>query len=197
MELQTVIFIGRSGAGKGMQSGMLQEYLKEKTPDSPILYIETGSYFRKLIKEHGYVWDRARIIQDEGGRQPDFLAVWIWSGVFIDKIRGGEHLIFDGMPRSATEAKILDTAFPFYGLKLPAVVFLNVSEHWAEDHLRLRGRPDDIKPEVVAKRLAFFNADVVPALDYYRSDQAHRFFEINGEQTPEQVFNDIKKSLGI
>lgn len=197
MELQTVIFIGRSGAGKGMQSGLLQEYLKEKTPDSPILYIETGTYFRKFIKESGYAWDRARKIQEEGGRQPDFLAVWIWAGIFIEKIRGGEHLVFDGMPRSATEAKILDTAFPFYGLKQPSIVFLNVSENWAEEHLRLRGRADDLKPEVIAKRLAFFNVDVVPALDYYRKEQAHRFFEINGEQTPEEVFRDIKKALQI
>jgi len=197
MELQTVIFIGRSGAGKGMQSGMLQDYLREKTPESPILYIETGTYFRKLIKESGYAWGRARKILEEGGRPPDFLAVWIWAGVFIEKIKGGEHLIFDGMPRSATEAKILDTAFPFYNLKLPTVVFLNVSEHWAEEHLRMRGRADDLLPEVVAKRLAFFNADVVPALDYYRENQSHRFLEINGEQTPEEVFNDIKKGLGI
>lgn len=197
MDLQTVIFIGRSGAGKGMQSGMLQDYLREKTPESPILYIETGTYFRKFIKESGYAWDRARKIQEEGGRQPDFLAVWIWAGVFIDKVRGGEHLIFDGMPRSAIEAKILDTVFPFYGLSFPTVVFLNVSEHWAEEHLRSRGRADDLKPEVVAKRLAFFNTDVVPALDYYRENHAHRYLEINGEQTPEQVFADIRKGLEI
>ena len=74
---------------------------------------------------------------------------------------------------------------------------MNVSEHWAEDHLRLRGRADDLKPEVVAKRLAFFNTDVVPALDYYRENNTHRFLEINGEQTPEEVFNDIKKGLGL
>lgn len=197
MNLQTVIFIGRSGAGKGVQSGLLQDYLKEKTPNTPILYIETGTHFRKHIKAHGYVWDRARKVQEEGGRQPDFLAVWIWSGVFIEQVRGNEHMIFDGMPRSVSEARILDTAFPFYERKDVSVVFLNVSEHWAEERLRGRGRADDLNPEVVAKRLAFFNEDVVPAINYYRSIPSYRFLEINGEQTPEQVFNDVKKGLNL
>lgn len=197
MELQTIILIGRSGAGKGMQSGMLQKYLKETSPETPVLYLETGSYFRKYIKEQGCIWENARIVQEKGGRQPDFLAVWIWAGIFIEKIQGGEHLIFDGMPRSAVEARLLDTAFSFCGRKNVAVVFLNVSEKWAEDHLRSRGREDDLKPEVVAKRLAFFNADVVPAIEYYRETPTYRFLEINGEQTPDEVFGDIRVALGI
>lgn len=197
MDLQTVIFIGRSGAGKGTQSNFLQEYLKKETPNTPILYIETGSHFRKYIKESGYVWERARAIQESGSRQPDFLAVWIWASIFIEEIKGGEHLIFDGMPRSAPEAKILDTAFPFYQRNNPKIIFLNVSEGWSEERLRGRGRADDLNPEVVAKRLAFFNSDVAPAVDHYRTMYAENFYEINGEQTPEEVFGDVKKALQI
>jgi len=197
MELQTVIFIGRSGAGKGMQSGMLQKFFTEKTPENPILYIETGDHFRRHIKDSGYTWELARKVNDLGGRQPDFLAVWIWSHLFIEKIRGGEHIVFDGMPRSIIEANILDTALPFYERKNPTVIFLNVSREWAEERLRGRGRADDIKDDVVARRLAFFTKDVVPAIDHYRKDPAYRFFEINGEQTPEEVFRDVKNALGI
>ncbi len=197
MELQTVIFIGRSGAGKGMQSGMLQKFFGEHSPENPILYIETGDHFRRHIKDSGYTWDLARKVNETGGRQPDFLAVWIWSHLFIEEIRGGEHIVFDGMPRSLDEAKMLNTALPFYKRKNPTVIFLNVSEKWAEDRLRGRGRADDLKPEVVAKRLAFFNKDVVPAVDYYREATGYRFLEINGEQTPDEVFNDVRKGLGI
>ncbi|KKS48153.1 MAG: Adenylate kinase [Candidatus Nomurabacteria bacterium GW2011_GWC2_42_20] len=197
MELQTVIFIGRSGAGKGMQSGMLQKFLTEKTPENPILYIETGDHFRRHIKDSGYTWELARKVNDLGGRQPDFLAVWIWSHLFIEKIRGGEHIVFDGMPRSIIEANILDTALPFYERKNPTVIFLNVSQEWAEERLRGRGRADDISDEVVARRLAFFTKDVVPAIDHYRSDSSYRFLEINGEQTPDEVFNDIKNGLDL
>lgn len=197
MELQTVIFIGRSGAGKGMQSGMLQKFLSEQNSETPILSIETGDHFRRHIKDTGHTWDLARKINETGGRQPDFLAVWIWTHLFIEKIRGGEHIIFDGTPRSLSEAKMLNTALPFYERKRPSVVFLNVSEKWAEDRLRGRGRADDLDPDVVANRLAFFNKDVVPAVDYYRDTPYYNFLEINGEQTPEEVFSDIKKGLGL
>ena len=195
--LQTIIFIGRSGAGKGMQSGMLQKYLGEHDPETPILVIETGDHFRRHIKDSGHTWDMARKINETGGRQPDFLAVWIWSHLFIEKIHGDEHIIFDGTPRSLNEAKILGTALPFYERKNPAIIFLNVSEEWAEERLRGRGRADDLDPEVVAKRLAFFTVDVVPAIDYYRTAPGYNFLEINGEQTPEEVFRDLIKQLTI
>lgn len=197
MELQTIIFIGRSGAGKGMQSGHLKRYLAEHSPNSPVLYIETGDYFRKYIKEPGSTWDRARKVIEIGGRQPDFLAVWMWATAFIENFRGNEHIVFDGAPRALTEAKILDTALPFYNRINPAVVFLNVSQVWAEDKLRGRGRTDDLNPEVVARRLAFFIKDVVPAIEYYQSNPAYRFLEINGEQTPEEVFSDIRNGLEL
>lgn len=197
MNLQTVIFIGRSGAGKGMQSGMLQEFLKKENPETPILYIETGDHFRRHIKDSGYTWDLARKVNESGSKQPSFLAVWIWSHLFIEKIRGGEHLVFDGTPRSLDEARLLSTALPFYERKEPVVVFLNVSRKWAEERLRGRGRPDDLNPEVINRRLSWYEEDVVPAVDYYRTNPAYRFVEINGEQTPAAVFGDIVKQLRI
>ncbi|KKT36844.1 MAG: adenylate kinase [Candidatus Nomurabacteria bacterium GW2011_GWB1_44_12] len=187
MNLQTVIFTGRSGAGKGMQSQHLEKYLAEHTPDTPVLHIETGEY----------VWDRARKIIDLGNRQPDFLAIWMWTTAFIQNFKGNEHLVFDGAPRALPEALILDTALPFFDRVNPAVVYLKVSQEWAEERLKGRGRADDLKPEVVARRFAFFEKDVVPVIEHYRNNPAYRFLEINGEQTPEQVFDDVRKGLGI
>lgn len=197
MELQTVIFIGRSGAGKGMQSGMIQKYMGEHSPDAPILYIETGEHFREHINNTGHTWELARKINEEGGRQPDFLAVWIWSHLFIERLHGNEHVVFDGAPRAVDEARVLDTALSFYGRKNPTVIFINVSQSWAEDRLRSRGRADDVNPDVVARRQAFFEKDVVPTIDHYRTAPGYRFFEVNGEQTPDEVFNDVKKVLGL
>jgi len=197
MELQTVIFIGRSGAGKGMQSGMLQDYMKKHSPDAPILYIETGAHFRQHINDTGHTWDLAREINEKGGRQPDFLAVWIWSHMFIERLHGNEHIVFDGAPRAIEEAKVLDTALSFYGRQHPTVIFLNVSEEWATDRLRARGRADDLSPDVVARRLAYFKKDVAPTVEHYREEEGYHFFDINGEQTPEEVFNDVKKALKL
>lgn len=196
MSLHTVIFVGRSGAGKGTQSELLKTYLAATTPDTPILYIETGAYFRKYIKESGDTWDRARKVMEAGARQPDFLAVWMWTTAFIEEYRGGQHLVFDGAPRALAEAKILETVFPFYGAARPTVVFLDVSQAWAEERLRGRGRADDLDPEVVGRRQAYFASDVLPVVDFYRTSPAVRFVEIHGERTPEEVHADIVHALG-
>ena len=195
--LQTVIFIGRSGAGKGVQSAHLQEYLKEKYPETPTLYIEMGDYFRKYIKDEGFTWDRARAVNLAGGRQPSFLAVWIWAGIFIEKLKGNEHLVFDGTPRSLVEAEVLSSALPFYGRSNPVVVFLNVSREWAEARLAGRGRADDLKAEVINQRQSYYERDVVPAVQYYRENPDYHFLDINGEQTPAEVFRDIVAGLNI
>lgn len=195
--LQTVIFIGRSGSGKGVQSAHLQEYLKGKYPETPTLYIETGAYFRNFIKSDGYTWERAREVNKAGGRQPDFLAVWVWSQVFTEKLHGGEHIVFDGTPRSLGEAQMLSTALSFYERKNPTVVFLNVSREWAEARLQGRGRPDDLNPETISRRLSWYERDVVPAIQYYREHSDYHFLDINGEQTPEEVFCDIVSGLNI
>ena len=79
MELQTFIFIGRSGCGKGTQVGLLQEYIKKQDHNRQILYIETGERFRQFIKEHSLSSRLAAEIYKTGNRQPDFIAVWMWS----------------------------------------------------------------------------------------------------------------------
>ncbi|KKT81791.1 MAG: hypothetical protein A3B07_00710 [Candidatus Yonathbacteria bacterium RIFCSPLOWO2_01_FULL_43_27] len=195
MDLQTIIFIGRSGAGKGVQSALLQKFLNEKTPDVPIIYFETGQYFRKYMQSGGYTWDRARGTIVKGERQPDFLAVWIWVNNFIEKVKGGEHLIFDGTPRSLWEAKMLHTALPFYERMRPMVIHLEISREEAEKRLRNRGRADDVDADAIERRFAWYERDVVPAVDFYREDTAYRFLEINGEQSPEDVHQEIVARL--
>ena len=196
MNPQTIIFIGRSGAGKGVQSKILQDFLREKTPNIPIICLETGAYFRKYVQQEGNTWECARKVNDTGGRQPDFLAVWIWSQFFIDNIKeGSNHLVIDGTPRSLNEAQILSTAFPFYRRENPTVVFLDISTTCAEERLRLRGRPDDLNIESVRSRQKWFEDDVAPAVEYYRNNPDYHFLEIDGEKTPEEVHQEIIKKL--
>ncbi|MBI3634481.1 MAG: nucleoside monophosphate kinase [Candidatus Yonathbacteria bacterium] len=196
---QTVIFIGRSGAGKGIQSKLLQNFLKDSTPDIPVLYLETGACFREYIKREGYTWNRARVTTETGLRQPNFLAIWSWSQFFIDNIKGdNQHLILDGISRALNEAEALSTAFLFYHRKNPIVVFLDISNSCAERRLRLRGRSDDLIVESIASKQKWFEEDVVPAVEYYRNNPDYNFLEIDGEQAPERIHQEImKKLLGV
>jgi adenylate kinase len=194
MNPQAFIFIGRSGSGKGTQVSFVKESL-EKSSTFPVVYIETGDKFRHFIAEEGFSQDLSRKIYQNDIRQPDFLACFMWSHALIEEVKTSSHVIFDGTPRSLTEAKLLDTALDFYSLDSVHVINLNVSRSWSEERLLSRGRQDDATLSRINKRLDWFDADVIPAIDYYRSSNKHHFVDINGEQEIEKVTEDIKKAL--
>jgi adenylate kinase family enzyme len=187
---QTFIFIGRSGCGKGTQAKLLMDKLR--TEDSgDIFYLETGQRFRDFVKEPNYTSGLSYEVMKKGDRQPDFLAAHIWSHVLIGTFNGRQHLFIDGTPRSKNEALILDTAIKFYNLTKPFVVYFNVSNDWARERLMERGRADDKGAEGVEKRLAWFERDVLPAVEYYREHPDYHFLEINGEQSIEDVHKEL------
>ena len=192
----TFIFIGRSGCGKGTQVELLKKYLEEKYPGPEIFYLETGDRFRSFIKGEGYSNKLAYEIYQAGSRQPDFLAVWMWSHILVDSFKGTEHFIADGMPRSYPEALALATALKFYSRRA-YVVYLNVSRHWSEERLLARGRFDDQSEAEVKKRLDWFETDVMSAVQYFRMDPQYTFLDIKGEQSIEQVNTELMQQLGI
>ena len=100
--LETFIFIGRSGCGKGTQAKLLQENYPPLR-DAPVFYLETGARFREFLKKESYTAGLARKIAVRAARQPDFLAVWMWSHFLVDgtsevkpSLVGAEHWVIDG-----------------------------------------------------------------------------------------------------
>jgi len=196
MKLHTFVFIGRSGCGKGTQAKLLDQVIKDQDPNTPIYHLETGQKFRDFIAEDGYTNELSRAVMKSGKRQPDFLAVWMWSHLFIENLKGNEHIVIDGTPRSIAEAHTLDNAFTFYKREMPHVVHLNVSREWSEKHLLARGRADDMKDDI-KHRLDWYDRDVQPAVDYFRENPNYHFIEINGEQSIEAVHQELVKKAGL
>ncbi len=197
---QAFIFIGRSGCGKGTQASLLRDYLNAKgivSSEHPLFYVETGDKFREFITGTSHSSRLSKEIMDQAERQPDFLAIWNWSRLLVENLMGDEHLLFDGTPRSLNEAKTLATALKFYCYDKPVVINLDVSVDWATTRLTERGRGDDKASGDIARRLAWYESDVVPALEYYQNDSYHRFLRINGEQAVEAVHQEIVNQLGI
>lgn len=194
MTPQTFIFIGRSGCGKGTQAELLMQKLKEKDSSNEIFYLETGQKFRDFTAGSGYTSELSRNIQSKGGLQPSFLAVWIWSSIFVEKINKEQHLFIDGTPRKFNEALILTEAMKFYNRK-PKVVYIDVSREWAENRLSSRHREDDLEL-MVKSRLDWFDTDVIPVIDYFKSNTDVDFLSINGEQSIEEVSNELISKLG-
>ena len=187
MKLRTFIIIGRSGCGKGTQVALLQEYIKKQDHKRHIFYIETGERFRQFIKEHSLSSRLAAEIYKTGNRQPDFIAVWMWSHLLVEKMTGGEHVIFDGTPRSLQEAQIIDTAITFYNRHRPQVMYLNISRETSKARMIARRRMDDINEGEIERRLNWFESDVLPAVEYFRNHSKYSFVELDGDQPVEAV----------
>lgn len=192
--MKTFIFIGPSGSGKGTQVKNLMEHIEKTQENKGIFYIETGAKFRDFIKGDGYANKLSDEIYKKGARQPDFLAAYQWSQVLIHGFKGERHIIFDGTPRSLAEAQILDTAIDFFKLHDVFIIYIDVKRQLSVDRLTKRGRLDD-NPGEIEKRLDWYKRDVAPAVEYYRSHKTHTFIEIDGGQTEEEVWQEIKKSL--
>lgn len=194
MSPKTFVFVGRSGCGKGTQVELLKKYIQDKDPEREIFYLETGEHFREFVTGERYSNQLANKIYKNGDRQPDFLAIWMWSHIFLDKLKGDEHMLLDGITRSLPEATTFTTAMEFYGREV-TIVFVNVSREWSEKRLTERGRADDKSIDEIRKRLDWFDKDSYPAIEYFKSHPRYTVLDINGEQTIEQVHGEILSKI--
>lgn len=191
---QTFIFIGRSGCGKGTQAKLLMEEIKKIDQNRAILYVQTGAELREFIKGESYTEKLCRDVYVSGDLQPEFLAAYMWIKKVVKEYTGKEHIVFDGTPRKLHEAGVLHSILDFYKLDKPHIVNIEISKEEAKKRLLGRGRMDDDEKEI-EKRLAWYETDVAPAVDFYKKSDKYHFHLINGEQSPEGVWQDLQKSI--
>jgi len=196
MNLKTIIFIGRSGCGKGTQVEEIKKYFSTLDYRN-VFHLEAGDKFRQFIEGSTYASKLSRQIYETGSLQPEFLSVWAWADKLNQDFEEDQHLLIDGTPRRLSEARILDSALTFFERPEVDIVYINVSRNWAIERMQQRGRSDDRELSDIIARLDWFDTDVVPALDFYRAHKSHHFHEINGEQEIGKVHEDIVKSLGL
>jgi adenylate kinase family enzyme len=70
---KTIIFIGNSGCGKGTQANLIEEKIKKM--NEKVVHIELGSEFRNFISMTTDTAKNAQEISENGGLQPEFLAI--------------------------------------------------------------------------------------------------------------------------
>ena len=165
MQHQTYIFFGKSGSGKGTQAELLRERLESQ--GAKVVYIETGERFRSFMGGDSYTALKTRDVIEAGGLMPVFMPIWLWTNELVHRYSGYETLILDGLCRRLDEAPVLDSALKFYGIEKAHILYINVSNEWATARLQGRGRTDD-SGDYIASRLAWFDRDVFPVLDYFR-----------------------------
>ena len=196
MELQTVVFYGKAGAGKGTQAQLLKKFLELKDPEHPVLYVETGAVFREFSKGDNFTAKRVKQTLDEGGLLPEFLPVWVWTDFFIKHITGNEHIILDGLARRKDEVPVLFRALEFYRRPRIQVILLNIANEEAITRLKGRARYDDTE-EKVRERFSWFEKNVLPAIETWRGLPHVFVHAVNAAGSPEEEHERVLETLQL
>lgn len=84
----------------------------------------------------------------------------------------------------------------FYGFQNIKILFIDISEEEAVTRMMKRGRSDDTE-EGIKTRLAVYKDSVLPSMEYLKNELGLDIITINGEQSIDEVFVDVKAALGL
>lgn len=198
----TIIFIGRSGAGKGTQLELLQKYIKELDPQKEQYVLIMGDLFRNFFKSGTYAAGIAKKITDNGGFQPDFVTISLFTEEILHTIKEEQHLFIDGYPRSIGQLDSLMAVLKYVNKTNPIFINIEVESAEAKKRMLLRGahsgntRGDDFE-EAIDKRLSEYDRSVVPVIEFLRTHTEFNYIEVAGMGTIEDIHKDIVTKLAI
>ena len=165
-----LVLLGPPGAGKGTQATRIVDCFC-------IPQLSTGDMLREAVAEGTAAGLHVKHIMDRGELVPDDVVVSVVANR-IDRSDAANGFILDGFPRTVGQAEALDRELAVRGIKLDAVLELEVDEDALLD--RIRGRAEeaarkgepvrrDDNPEVFKTRLEVYREQTAPVTEYYRS----------------------------
>ncbi len=198
-----ILLLGAPGAGKGTQSKRLAETYG-------VEHVTTGDALR-ANKDMETEYGTPRSFMEKGELVPDAVVNEIVEAALED----ADGYVLDGYPRNLSQAEYLTEI-----TDLDAVIYLKVAE--SELVERLTGRRvcddcgtnfhvkfnqpeaegvcddcggelvqrDDDTEETVRERLSVFKENTEPVIEHYRDEGV--LVEVDGEQTPDEVFEDVR-----
>ncbi len=211
-----VVLLGPPGAGKGTQAVRIAQ-------EADIPHIATGDMFRQAVREETSLGLEVKRYLDAGRLVPDEVTVGIVRER-LARPDCREGFILDGFPRTVPQAEALDGVLAGLGMKLDRVVSLVVGTEalvrrlagrrvcggcGTSFHVELNppqeeGRcdrcggvlvqRDDDREETVRERLAVYERQTAPLVDYYRRHGL--LVEVDGEQPPDAVTRAIRQAVG-
>ena len=208
---RAVIFLGPPGAGKGTQAKQIAE-------SYGVPHLSTGDMFREHVSRGTPLGLRAKPIMERGELVPDDLVLSMVEDR-ISRPDTADGFILDGFPRTVPQAEKLDEILRRRFKTEPLVVHFvvdknqlmrrltgrrmcgiggeiyNIYDHPPKvpgrcdrDGGELTQRPDD-REEVIAERLAAYERQTRPLVDYYRQQGVLK--DVDGMAAPEAVTKNV------
>lgn len=202
-----IIFFGPPGSGKGTQSEQLEKKFN-------LIHISTGDLLRAEVAAGSPVGLKAKAIMEAGGLVDEKIVYEIVENK-IKSIPAGQGFIFDGFPRTISQAVYLQGLLEKLGRPATHVLYLNVSH----DELKKRicgrlfhpgsgrtyhkvfnppkkeltddatGEPliirKDDTEEVFEERMRQYNSTFEPVLDHYKKSGVLKEFAGDGKNASE------------
>lgn len=184
-DTKTVFFIGKPGCGKGTQA----KILAEKTGWS---VFSSGRLFREIAGEDTPVGRKVKAENDAGELQPHWFAMYLYLKSLFS-VPDDRGLIFDGFNRKVPEAVLVLESLAW--LERPFKI-INIAVSDEEVRRRIAGRKQEenrVDDDAVDERLKEYYENTEPAITIFRD--AGVLVDINGEQTPEQIAQEIFAAL--
>ena len=210
-----LLIIGAPGAGKGTMSDLLINTYH-------LVHVSTGDMLRAAVKAGTPVGLKAQEYMNKGALVPDeVIHDIIVERLSQDDIKAG--FLFDGYPRTIAQAQDLDLILKEIGLKIDAVINLNIED----DELikRITGRRlcptcgeifniyykapakegvcDKCGAELITRkddnlesltvRLQEYHKNTQPVIEYY--EKAGLVANVDAKQGVDEVFGDIRMLL--
>ncbi|TMQ01764.1 MAG: nucleoside monophosphate kinase [Verrucomicrobia bacterium] len=190
MKYRTMLLVGAPGSGKGTQGKILGTI-----PD--FYHCACGDVFRNLTidSELGRVFLK---YSSKGKLVPDRYTIRLWRENIEAQTQLGrfhperDTLVLDGIPRNRRQAEMLNDTLDVVGVfNLVCRDTEKLVERLQRRALR-DNRLDDARLEVIRKRLAIYEKETRPVLDYYGPERVH---PIDSTQTPVNVLRDILRVI--
>ena len=125
-----IVLVGPPGAGKGTQATRLADKLR-------VPHISTGDLFRANISQQTELGKLAKSYMDAGNLVPDEVTIAMAKDR-MEQPDAENGFLLDGFPRNVSQAEALDELLKTEGIKLDAVLDLEVPEE--EVVKRIAGR---------------------------------------------------------
>lgn len=184
-----VLILGAPGSGKGTQGKILTERLG-------LVKITTGDILRAAVRAGTPLGIEAKKYMEAGKLVPDALILDLIKGE-LAKPAAKEGAVFDGFPRTAAQAELVDRTLGERGQRLSHVLLLDVPEEELVRRMHGRamqeGRSDDT-PAAIKTRLQVYQQDTAPLIAHYaQRGVVHR---VPGTGTVEDIAGEIKRITG-